>query len=132
MDTNIAKKQLKQQQHYNKRAKELGHLHKGDRGKIQPFDLGKKWIDGEVKREVRPCSYKVEANSRIYIRNCKHLWKCRLTPDSEVDEDTSMPEADQSTNTELQETQEEPKELKPQMELDVEFVAPQEDEGYRT
>ena len=41
-----------------------------------------------------------------------------------MDEDTSTPEADLETNTEPQETQEEPKEPKPQMELDVEPAAP--------
>ena len=124
-DTNIAKKQLKQQHYYNKGTNELGQLRKGDRAKIQSIDLGKKkWIDGEVKREVRPCSYEVEANGRMYIRNRKPLRKCRPTRDSEVDEDTSTPEADQETNTELQETQEEPNEPKPQTELDVEPAAP--------
>ena len=132
-DTNIARKQLKQQRYYNKGAKELGQLRKGDRVKVQPFGLGKKkWIDGEVKKEVRPCSYEVEANSRIYITNRKHLRKCRPSQDLEVEEDISTPEIDQE-NKKPQGTQEEPKELQPrQKELDVEPAVAQEDMGYRT
>ena len=132
-DTNIARKQLKQQWYYNKGAKELGQLRKGDRVKVQPFGLGKKkWIDGEVKKEVRPRSYEVEANGRIYIRNRKHLRKCRPSQDLEVEEDISTPKIDQE-NKKPQGTQEEPKELQPrQKELDVEPAVAQEDMGYRT
>ncbi|CAB4016743.1 Retrovirus-related Pol poly from transposon [Paramuricea clavata] len=71
--TNIAKKQAKQQHYYNRGAKTLAQLHEGDRFKFQPFGLGKKkWSDVKVIREVRPRSYEVEANDRIYIRNRKH------------------------------------------------------------
>ena len=44
----ILKKQAKQQRYYNRGAKTLEQLHKGDRVKLQPFTLGKKdWADGQ-------------------------------------------------------------------------------------
>lgn len=138
-DANIAKKQLKQQRYYNKGAKELDQLRKGDRVKVQPFALGeKKWIDGEVKKKVRPRSYEVQANGRTYIRNRRHLRKRRLSQDSELEADTSTTETTRETqpntcqdNANLQEIQQEQRVPQPEKE-DGEPEEDHEDMGYRT
>jgi hypothetical protein len=89
---NIAKKQAKQQGYYNRGAKTLGQLKKGERVKVQPFGQGeKKWSEGKVIREIRPRSYEVEANGRKYIRNRKHLRKCTPAQEPEVEEDIYLP-----------------------------------------
>ena len=65
---NIAKKQAKQQRYYNRGAKTLGQLKKGERVKVQPFGQGEK-----------------------YIRNRKHLRKCTPAQELEVEEDIYLP-----------------------------------------
>ena len=44
--------------------------------KLQPFTLGKKdWADRQVVKEVGPRSYEVQAEGKVYMRNCRHLRK---------------------------------------------------------
>ena len=126
---NITKKQVKQRKYYNRGAKELGQLREGDRVKLQPVILGqKKWIDGYVKKKVRPRSYEVEAGGRIYIRNRRFLRRCEPAREEELEIETPPPPP---------ETTEEP-----QVSIEPESAAPPGDEhvdreltqesGYRT
>ena len=89
----ILKKQAKQQHYYNRGAKTLEQLHKGDRVKLQPFTLGKKdWADGQVVKEVRPRSYEVQSDGKVYIRNRRHLRKYEHIEDTEPPAEPPVPE----------------------------------------
>ena len=132
ISTSIAKKQAKQQHHYNRGAKTLAKLHEGERVKVQPFGLGqKKWSDGKVIREVRPRSYEIEADGRKYIRNRKHLRK--YTPAQELVEaegDAYLPMPEEN-NDEPERTQQERD--KTQLPANRELLAePEGDQEYRT
>ena len=85
----ILGKQAKQKKYYNKGAKPLEQLKEGDRVKLQPFTLGQRnWSDGQVVRKMRPRSYEVLADGKLYVRNRRHLRKCVTSEDAEpvVDE----------------------------------------------
>ena len=89
----ILKKQATQQYYYNRGAKALEQLHQGDRVKIQPFTLGKKdWADGQVVKEVRPRSYEVQADGKVYITNRRHLRKYEHVEDIEPPAESPVPE----------------------------------------
>ena len=91
MDT-IVKKQAKQQHYYNRGAKTLEQLHKGDRVKLQPFTLGKKdWADGQVVKKVRPRSYEVQVDGKVYIRHQRHLRKYEHIEDIEPPAESPVP-----------------------------------------
>ena len=91
MDT-ILKKQAKQQRYYNRGAKTLEQLHKGDKVKLQPFTLGKEdWVDGQVIKEVRPRSYEVQADGKAYVRNRRHLRKYEQNEDLEPPAESPVP-----------------------------------------
>ena len=96
----ILKKQAKQQHYYNRGAKTLEQLHKGDRVKLQPFTLGKKdWADGQVVKEVCPRSYEVQADGKVYIRNRRHLRKYEHIEDIEPPAESPVPEVtEEATN----------------------------------
>ena len=101
--SDIVKRQLKQQTYYNRGAKKLGQLSKGDRVKMQPFDLGKKkWIDGEVKRKVQRHSYEVEANGRTYVRNRRHLREYGQPGVSHEEDDTPTLENNEQNSMETE------------------------------
>lgn len=102
--SDIVKRQLKQQTYYNRGAKKLEQLSKGDRVKMQPFDLGKKkWIDGEVKRKVQRRSYEVEANGRTYVRNRRHLREYGQLGVSHEEDDTPTLENNEQNSMETEE-----------------------------
>ena len=68
--------------------------------KLQPFTLGKKdWTDGQVKKEVRPRSYEVQADGKAYIRNRRHLQKCKCIEDIEPPPESPVPEVPEEANT---------------------------------
>ena len=70
----ILQRQAKQRRHYDKGSKALQQLYEGDRVKIQPVTPGQKfWTDGRVVRQVRPRSYEVQADGKVYVRNRRHL-----------------------------------------------------------
>lgn len=94
MDT-ILKKQANQQHYYNMGANTLEQVYKGDRVKLEPFTLGKKdWADGQVVKEVRPRSYEVQADGKVYIRNRRHLRRYEHIEDIEP-----VPEATEKATT---------------------------------
>ena len=93
-------KQAKQQRYYNRGAKTLEQLYKGDRVKLQPFTLGKKdWADGQVIKEVRPRSYEVQADGKAYVRNRRHLRKYEQNEDFEPPEESPVPGAAEEAPT---------------------------------
>ena len=70
----ILQRQAKQRRYYDRGSKALQQLHEGDRVKIQPVTLGQRfWTDGQVVKQVRPRSYEVQADDKVYIQNRRHL-----------------------------------------------------------
>ena len=85
----ILQRQAKQQRSYDRGSKPLQQLHEGDRVKIQPVTSGQKvWTDGQVVKQVRPRSYEVQADSKVYVRNRRHLRKYEASEDVEPDRTT--------------------------------------------
>ena len=72
----ILQRQAKQQKYYDRGSKALQQLHEGDRVKIQPVTSGQRfWTDGRVVKQVRPRSYEVQADGKVYVRNGRQLRK---------------------------------------------------------
>ena len=91
MTERILQRQAKQQRYYDRGSKALRHLREGDRLKIQPVTCGQKaWTDGQVVKEVRPRSYEVQADGKVYIRNGRHLRK--FEPSEDVEPAIEQPE----------------------------------------
>lgn len=68
--------------------------------KLQPFTLGKKdWADGQVVKEVRPRSYEVQADGKVYIRNSRHLLRCERVEDIEPPAESPAPEVPEEATT---------------------------------
>ena len=91
--------QQKQQKNFNKRAKDLPPLKKGDTVVIQPFTLGKKeWGKGTIIAQ-NDRSYNVEAiDSTVHRRNRVHLKKtANQRPD--IPSDDSPPEVPPNSMT---------------------------------
>ncbi|XP_074632728.1 uncharacterized protein LOC141891644 [Acropora palmata] len=65
----ILQKLAKQQRYYDKGTKTLQQLYEGDRVKIQQLTPGQRfWTDGRVVKQVQPCSYDVQIDSKVYIQ----------------------------------------------------------------
>ena len=68
--------------------------------KLQPFTLGKKdWADEQVVKEVRPQSYEVQADGKVYIRNHRHLRKYEHVDDIEPPPESAVPEVTEEVTT---------------------------------
>jgi transposase InsO family protein len=77
----IQKRQAKQQEYYNKSAKDLPPLVEGDTVRLQPFTKGKKdWKKGTVVKRLDERSYDIETESRIYRRNRAHIKRTNEQP----------------------------------------------------
>jgi len=64
----ILQRQAKQQKYYDRVSKALQQLHEGDRVKIQPVTSGQRsWTNGRVVKQVRPRSYEVRADGKVYL-----------------------------------------------------------------
>ena len=88
---NILQRQAKQQKYCDKGSKALQQLHEGDRVKIQPVTSGQRfWTDRRVVKQVRPRSYEVLVDGKVYVRNRRHLRK--YEPRDEVGPDVDPPE----------------------------------------
>ena len=78
-DTTHTKLCLRQQQqacYYNRGARDLDPLEKGDAVRVQPWQVGKKeWQKGVVKNRLSERSYKVELSQGVLYRNRIHLRK---------------------------------------------------------
>ena len=69
-------KHRKQKTYYDRSAKELPSLNKGERVRVKPHasQQSKEWKKAQVLRQVNTRSYKVQQeDGRIFIRNRKHL-----------------------------------------------------------
>jgi len=78
-DTTHTKLRLRQQQqarYYNRGARDLDPLEKGDAVRVQPWQVGKKeWQKGVVKNRLSERSYEVELPQGVLRRNRIHLRK---------------------------------------------------------
>ena len=99
-----------QKKKYDKRARELSPLRKGEMVKMQPTIEGKRiWKRGKVIRKVGIRSYEIESNGRKYTRNGKFLRRLTTATeengysteeesltserDDNVDEEVNIPES---------------------------------------
>ena len=77
----MERNQMKQALHYNKTAKYLPVLHKGDTMRMKPFQIGEqKWGKAILNRRLDERSYEVETDSGICRRNRVNLRKSNETP----------------------------------------------------
>ena len=76
-DTNRTKLRLRKQQqarYYNRGARDLDPLAKGDPVRVKPWEVGKKeWQKGVVKKRLDERSYEVELPQGVLRRNRVHL-----------------------------------------------------------
>ena len=81
----ITQNRKKQAQYYNRGAKELKQLKRGDVVRMipDPKDSKKRWKKAVCFKEVAPRSYEVEFEGKRYRRNRKHLIVTREKPEED-------------------------------------------------
>ena len=74
--TTLRLRQQQQARYYNRGARDLDPLEKGDAVRVQPWQVGKKeWQKGVVKNRLSERSYEVEFPQGVLRRNRIHLRK---------------------------------------------------------
>lgn len=80
----IVKKQEKQQEYFNQKAKDLPQLEESDVVRMKPFIKGKSWRKGQIVKRLDERSYEVEVGNKVYRRNRVHLRKTNEPPPDTV------------------------------------------------
>ena len=101
---NIQRSKKKQAKYYNRNARFLQELNRGDTVRIAPQQGNKAWEKGVVKNKHSERSYEVQKENRRFIRrNRKYLRKTKeqFNPYN-VPEDTNIKLNDTSENTNIE------------------------------
>ena len=77
----LGEKRMRQDTYYNRNAKDLPSLKKGDVVCIKPAKYNKHWQKATVQRQVNVRSYEVETDyGSVFRRNRRHLRKTTAPP----------------------------------------------------
>jgi hypothetical protein len=100
---NIQRSKEKQAKYYNRNARFLQELNRGDTVRIAPQQENTEWEKGDVKNKHSERSYEVQENRRFIRRNRKYLRKTKeqFNPYSKP-EDTNIKLNDTSENTNIE------------------------------